>query len=536
MVLKKSEYLAPFWGAKYQYTKGLGQLGIQATSQATYAVLLPGITNLTARIRYYGFYCWLLELYAEKENPKSVNGQRAFIRKAELIIALIMQKHKKEAGQIPGSTYAANELARNGIGDYDLNRGVDLSQRDNYWKNPSGVLGQYYQGAMDSIGLIGVLEENGLIVCTENHEGSAFISGTVMARAFEKNITDRAVDSFYDAIKTGILKASEMKTLFESFDITSIPEGTDESSCYEKILVDSDHPATENPDVNKTYFRRDTIKNILRHTNTKGKDDYWENFKTIFYLGKGDKQKSDVSIGWYYYELNEYWNYACESVMLAFLMLIERDRETEVNQVIRKLVDFILEGLHDNNRIKDENTTVRTAIDNVVYEGEYPYIGEEQLLEHINDALKLQNVKFLSALGVELLMLLSNNNKQLNALKELSTKYNMTRGLDCIEGLTFWEIHQNISIKQFLEKWLLRFIVNRHLEVAYRKMGNGSKQTHKFTIEDNKFRFKDLIELNWTSPRLGVLHSILMDLGYMDNSETGGLTQKGSKLLNQIEG
>lgn len=44
------------WGKRHQFIQGFDPLGMQATPTATYSYLLPGITNPTNRIRYYGFF------------------------------------------------------------------------------------------------------------------------------------------------------------------------------------------------------------------------------------------------------------------------------------------------------------------------------------------------------------------------------------------------------------------------------------------------------------------------------------------------
>ncbi len=40
--------------------EGLDHLGIQVVSVNLYGLLLPGITNVTDRARYYSFYTWVL--------------------------------------------------------------------------------------------------------------------------------------------------------------------------------------------------------------------------------------------------------------------------------------------------------------------------------------------------------------------------------------------------------------------------------------------------------------------------------------------
>ena len=65
-VLQKGKAIYPFWGVSINLITGLDPLSLQTTSEATYATMLPGISNLTNRLRYYGFYCWLLDFYFKK--------------------------------------------------------------------------------------------------------------------------------------------------------------------------------------------------------------------------------------------------------------------------------------------------------------------------------------------------------------------------------------------------------------------------------------------------------------------------------------
>jgi len=89
-VLQKGKALFPFWGASINLITGLDPLSLQTTSKATYSALLPGISNLTNRLRYYGFYCWLLDFYFLKEKKGNSTEQNKFIRRAELMVAILM--------------------------------------------------------------------------------------------------------------------------------------------------------------------------------------------------------------------------------------------------------------------------------------------------------------------------------------------------------------------------------------------------------------------------------------------------------------
>lgn len=48
----------PEW-TEYRKNNGLDPLGMQNSSINTCQALLPGISNVTLRMRYYGLYAWL---------------------------------------------------------------------------------------------------------------------------------------------------------------------------------------------------------------------------------------------------------------------------------------------------------------------------------------------------------------------------------------------------------------------------------------------------------------------------------------------
>ena len=51
IILKNSESLYPFFGNKMSFIRGLDPLGLQNNSEATFAMLLPGLNNVTGRLR-----------------------------------------------------------------------------------------------------------------------------------------------------------------------------------------------------------------------------------------------------------------------------------------------------------------------------------------------------------------------------------------------------------------------------------------------------------------------------------------------------
>ena len=66
--MQTNSHKAPFFNKTANLKVGLNQLGLRNASEALFTSLLPGLNNVSNRIRYYSFYCWLInEFYQDKE-------------------------------------------------------------------------------------------------------------------------------------------------------------------------------------------------------------------------------------------------------------------------------------------------------------------------------------------------------------------------------------------------------------------------------------------------------------------------------------
>jgi hypothetical protein len=147
---KYEEVSKLYWAVNDGFKTGRDPMGIQNSSVVTYAELLPGLTNLTAHIRYYSIYCWILNEYdnLEKTNRTKIH-QYNFIRRAELAIAFIM----KNAGE--NGVVGADFAYRTGAASvYKLSDGGDYESRIKYWKFKTGAFGQYYLGSLINLELV----------------------------------------------------------------------------------------------------------------------------------------------------------------------------------------------------------------------------------------------------------------------------------------------------------------------------------------------------------------------------------------------
>lgn len=527
-VLKKSEWKAPFWGKSNEYSTGRDPLGLQTTSQASYSTLLPGVTNLTNRIRYYGFYCWLLEVYAKEKGDTSPAIQNRFIRRGEYQIALLMELHESDAIQIPGSSFANSEITKEESKlKFDLKLGADIEKGKNtYWKYSSGAFGQYYSGALQAIGLIIHRVDTPVFVCTKL-EDKSIVTGTMLAEAFANNISDTAKKLFIKNIEEGYLNKSDSVKLHEEFSITIIPKDTDEWKLYTKLLFSNDQPLFQNVD-NQTFFRKETMTTVLSYINENDTADYWDYFTKELYNQKGKdflNKETDSSFGWYYYQLNEYWHYGAETVFWSVLeTLSSKYFKAELSNFLNDFSDTFIEALLKYNFIDDKSQPLGEVISKI---GD---IDIWELSEEIRANIKARDISKSLWQGFKMILAIyKQNENEFEKLYSFAALHGMERDGDCINGLRYFSKKLDEPISDVVDKFILKNIINRHLEVAYRKMGSGTKNTLKFSYEDNLLKHVETMYPVWTTPRIYAMYSFFEDLGYVN--EENKITAIGKQLI-----
>jgi len=530
MKLKIGNYLLPFWGAPDYLTRGRDSLGLQTASQATYARLIPIITNLTTRIRYFGFYPWLLEEYAKQVGDTNPEVQKRFIRRAELLIAFMMVKCRPDAQSIPGSNYASTHLETDYI---DIKEGADIEphRQTVYWQLSSGAFGQYYVAALQLAGLI-TYSKNApeIFIPTEK-------SGRPLAQAFDKNLSDKAKTLFWHSITNGKIKKDDLDILIDSFSISDIPLDSEEHGYYLNLLKCVDVPLdlgdigqmAVDTNLTNTYFRKATTEIILKFIKNHYKE--WTNFKVDLYSKKGDfsaNEDKDVAFGWYYYQMNEFWHYAVETIFWAMLFLMDT-RPDQYNQIpIDRFIKYYSEEVHvelkRQLKIKDSSFSLS---DNVFNE---TTLDEVDLVAAIDSELNSRNPLEASALGFRLLLMVWIRNKGLiTDMEKYVLNYNVSRQGDILEGLKWIETYSNNTLNVFISDIIKRYLINRHLEVAYEKMGSGTKNTLKFSIEHNLISHLETIEPAFTTPRIYSLYQIMMDIDLIKTD--GKITKRGIEFI-----
>lgn len=482
---KQSEITNIFWASNDGFKGGRDPLGIQNSSIATYSKLLPGLTNLTKHIRYYSLYCWLLSEYDEQERSGNPTlHQYNFVRRAELIMALIMKEHG--IGAVVGALFVLQErvkLIESGV--YNIAGGADYDSKDKYWTFRSGALGQYYAGSLIYYELIKI------------EEGRFYLrnKGKALANAIKISIAEDVRELFLDCILDGRVTNEEIEFL-QPLALHRIDRNSEEWTFLNNLLTKNDDGSS---------LRSETIRLLLSDLS---KGVTVENFVKNRFLKVGEYDDIQASFGWYYYYLCEGLHYSIDTLFCLILHKIHELHNPPMEVLTKDIVDSMLELIERSSSYEILNDWKNDVYDNI-----------ELLYDELSVLIKQQEYTSSAVYAIKLLLRIYDEYvKNQTAIIDFENKNNLRRQRGILsEGL-----------KSYIEQYLLcpisntiialvKQIMQEHTVVAIAKMGRNNSDLRKFIFEDGRVV---LVEQRFpvaTTPRIDSLINFLQDLGYLDS-------------------
>jgi hypothetical protein len=520
-VIKKNQTIAPFLGAKLNFIPGQDPMGMLNIGEQIFSMLLPGLNNVTERIRYYSFYCWFFGWYAKSigsENPKE---QRNYLRKAEYLLAL-MSVPENEGG-IPGITKAEKNYSEEAT-IFSLHDGtgeLENVTEKTYWKNPRGVFGQNYVSSMRQMGLIRDKSENSGIYIRTAFDKESVVTGKDLEDAFNANISEASKSIFYDTLKTSTISKEDLFTIREDFYMITVKLGSSENKLLTDFLVEVDQPTTSN----EFYFRRNTIALYLDQVGRNSNLVTVQNFVNYCYSNQGKYKGvvNDTIMGWYYYQLSQYWHIVCTSYLKHFLVALQDKCDSGwyvEGNLVKELTEEVVGNLKSVYHIND-NTTFEEldVLDD----------GNTEIVKSIHTKSYIDGFCF----GLMLLKKLMIENKHtIQQQFNYAKKYKLHSSSDFVAVYNDLEQKSSLTISEFVTNFLKKYILNRHQMVALNKM-NATQSTEKFLREDGYIRFVSHIDFDFSNPRLGNLITFLKNLGVISKDGTQ-LTTDGLILKEQL--
>lgn len=520
---EKEKIFAPFMGSPLNFIPGQDPLGLLNLGENIFNILLSGLNNVTERIRYYSFYCWIFDKYAQQVRISSKNEQFKFLRRAEYLLALVAAK--KDWQGIAGITKAI-ELYKKGGEIFSLEEGTGEligTTENSYWKNPRGIFGQNYVSSMVQMGLIKQRAEGDGTYIRTDFVVDGRISGFQLAKAFENNIGKEMTHLFTKCVISGNISNLQLDQLSDSFTMRSVPEHSEENTLLWNLLTGPDDPFSNFP----TYFRKSTIQLLLRKTIHSGTSvsvlDFV--FDAYYQKGKINNVPDPTFTLWYYFQLEQFWHIVCTGSLQAFLIYLNQTSDgawAVENDVIERLSTEVAEILKGHTDFELDKTFDQLVIND---------IKENDIAQEIQQSKSPANKIAKSILLLR--KLLFENKQNADDLRQYNKKHDIISNSSIVSSIDDLLKHGQDDIQDFIIFFLNKYVVFRHQYVALRKM-NDTQSTEKFIKEDGMIRFISPIDFGYSAPRLGTILSFLEELQILNEGNIE-LTKSGLEMLQQME-
>lgn len=505
---------------------GLDHLGVQAPCISLYGSMLPGITNVTDRARYYSFYPWVVWALEKRGNRYGDTFVDLF-RKSDCLFTLIAERHAKVMGGDREDHAAAT------IGSGNMSEAVsrvregqpvklsDFAQREGktrYFKNKLGGLGQYYLGVFRELGVMTGDSQSGIKNIRE--------VGGVIAEAVDRYVNTKL---FLQTIDEDIVSAARLDELH------------DFCPCFLSSSHDEHKKLSDMFFVNEQFLnqdalaRRRSLKTILSLADKLAECDIAidiEQFRGCTYSGylpdkttwhlpdKLEKNRKQ----WAIYQRNEIMSLAVQGIFYVILGAYEYsgERFQSVDELVRWFIEMPeVESVDSffplNSPLASMKSTTSSWLATLE---DWPNENHEIQLAAVIESLcrKEKSTENRSAILLSCLKALI----ALQARPETEEGYgdfvfppNYFKAYPI--NLQTFNYHKNktwdnLTIREWIG-WLAGWGVSTHLLVALRKLRGQSQSTFRIRPSDNGLEIISVPEAVFTSPRFKQSLRILKDIG-----------------------
>jgi hypothetical protein len=520
----------PEW-TEVQQKSGLDPLGFQAASVRLYQELVPGISNVTLRTRYYGFYPWLSRHYAAEVGDTDSEAWKKTVRRAEALYALAAAKKETDGEREPG--VSGLRWARRKFADMGRKATIDFAahadpdgEEKPYLQQSWGAFGAAYESQLVETGVLGNAETHDTRVPTDE-------IGDVLADEFERAAADAAA-KFLRTVKAGSVSLNALGDFSRMLPSAIHPQGN-ERSAYERMLFAEIEKPTD-----RDVARRKTLILALRIAERVESEPTPEDVRWILYAGADrdgepfeipEAQLSDHRRRWWAYHAGDLGRTAYEAFLKWLLDVLE---DHPVGLGAGQLADAAVDALELDDA-GWPNTWRRLVADlpaarNVLSEDEPT--SELALSEEVMTAgTGAERAPLRSAqAAVELLAVLFRRCNPERAF--LAKQHALGRAGDAARSLpvelAFLEAQQDVPLRDLLRRVFRERVLDRHLWVAMRKLQYQRDYTFLVENEDGRMRLRAKDGPVFTNPRLAPMLTFLKDIHLVDGD---GLTSRGQRLV-----
>jgi len=539
---------------------GLDHLGSQAPCINLYGRLLPGITNVTDRARYYSFYPWFFWAYEKEYSSLKWDEVVERYRRADCLFSLIAARHANQTDR-DDDNHGIAMIGRNtlvkALNTLEEGSPIFLSsystrESDNpnrYFKNILGGLGQYYIGTFKELGILDGNSRIGIKYIKPRAEKIA----EAMDAGVERKLFFETIES--DEISTEVL--DELK----SFCPCQLPFNSNEQSILIDLFFDRNNIYGD-----EGQKRRHTLCMLMHlideidKTNLKDPVlfDHFLFRGAVYsgYLPKEDKWAiplilKDIQKGWAIYQRNELLSIAMQAIFWVVLRVLSESDTTFFssdffiqNLVKSKLLSEALGkrksvSFTDSLKATKANIPELSAWEDNRHEC---FIGRELFNNCSNykadppyEAILQDALKIILILAARI----DPDSSPYGSL-EFPESYFIYYpiNLQTFQSNALKNWHK-LSLQEIVAWLAQKWGIETHLRVALRKLRRDKIDTFRVRPTDEGLKVVDIPEPVFTAPRFRQGLRVLRDISAIETGSLKGsfkLTNLGRKLMEEMIG
>jgi hypothetical protein len=517
----------PAW-TEYQEKNGLDPLGMQNSSVNLYQTFLPGISNVSLRMRYYGLYVWLCRTYAQADGSSDPEQWKRFVRRAEALYALVASHNGGETG-VAGIQWAEKALNNTASDTVDFASSADPGSETMYLQQAWGAYGAAYGSQLYAIGIFWESPDHALPVPSKS-------TGDRLSRFFADSLGDLA-PLFAEIIERGEVTRKELDILAPMAP-SEIGLTGDERALYQEILL----TPIDAEDVN-ALSRRLSILLVLNVAALLSREPTSEEVRWILYSGQ-DQRGHDLKLGsaeleaqrqrWWVYHANDLCHIALETLLkFALDTLSVYPNGIRLERLIPRCIDRILEEVDDVpeswSGFRERTKSVENSFSDDEDTSEWSLC--QKVLKGAGRSDKVDCAPEIALNAIMLLATLHNriDDEEHPVTEELS-RFNSGAFQTLLSETNFLSQNEKEPLRDTLSRLFEQRIVRRHLWVAARKFQHGD-YTFLIEADEGRLRVREKDGPVFTNPRLGPTITFLRDIHLIGGQ---GLTDYGAGVVAEV--
>ncbi len=483
---------------------GLDPLGMQRPIEVIYQSLLPGISTITLRFRYYSFFVWMLEVYARERGDTDPVAFRAFQRRCETLFALIAARGSTELG-VAGIDWAQKQLGDvsnnpSTVIDFSVGADPETDVGERYLRNKGGAFGGIYATQMFEMGLITLGDDrNPIAVCTN--------CALPLAEAFAAEIAELGT-VFMHCVRTGTVTLADLDRM-APMQPSEIVAGSAEHRLLIQVMLGRISPATASDKRRRSTAIMllkliDATKEVPRAEAVK-----WEWFGAGQQAADPAPASEDTRAMWALYQACDLMRLAYENILdLALDILQEAElRRMPFSVVVAGLLDLV--DVPDGMTWQGYSTSLLEDLEPAVA----ARLADERMVEARasgDRSTRMRSVVALVAALAERAAAFGELlDRELNAPDHFQSLRTEAR---------FLQDRAQESARTVLDALVRERVLKRHLWVASRKFRNQKAYTFLIEPEEGLLRYRDRFRVSPSSPRLDQAMRFLRDVKLIDDA------------------